>query len=120
MAARVILHLSSLPRLGPNDVAHLEQTQQGMVATFGVLQGSLVRVLQRLVAGEVVAVERRFVSGVNRRMKVYRLTPLGVAAAHDLRHPRIDRPLPQRVEISWVDEAAAKSNPSSDSERAGA
>jgi DNA-binding PadR family transcriptional regulator len=120
LAARVILHLSGLPRLGPNDVARLEYTQQGMVATFEVLRSSLVRVLQRLLAGEVVAVERRFVSGANRRMKVYRLTALGAAAAYDLRHPRVDRPPPPDIETSWVVDPPPKSPSGTEAERTGA
>jgi DNA-binding PadR family transcriptional regulator len=86
LAARVILHLSDLKRLGPNDVARLDYTQQGMVAAFQVRQSSLVKVLKSLLAGDVVAVERRFVGGeTNRRMKVYHLTTVGESAARDLR-----------------------------------
>jgi DNA-binding PadR family transcriptional regulator len=120
LAARVILHLSSLQRLGPNDLARLEYTQQGMVATFDVLQGSLVRVLQRLRAGDVVTVERRFVAGANRRMKVYRLTALGEAAAQDLRHPKVDRPAPSADETSWVAEITPPGRSDRDVDRLGA
>jgi len=38
LAARVILYLSRLNRLGVNDVAGLAYTQQGMVAAFEVRQ----------------------------------------------------------------------------------
>jgi DNA-binding MarR family transcriptional regulator len=86
LAARVIVYLSSLGRLGPNDLAQVGHTQQGMVAALGVHQGSLVHVLQTLLAGEVVEVERQFVVGPNRRCKVYRLTALGESAARDLTH----------------------------------
>jgi DNA-binding PadR family transcriptional regulator len=118
LAARVILHLSSLPRLGPNDIAHLDSTQQGMVSAFAVQQGSLVRVLQRLMAGEVISVERRFVGDVNRRMKVYRLTALGESAARDLRHPRSNGPPPPPPH-TWVAEGVPTSRPGSEAERLG-
>ena len=88
LAARVILHLADLSRLGPNDMANLSSTQQGMVAELGVRQDSLVKVLQRLVAGNAVIVDRRFVLAVNRRMKVYRLSTFGESVARDLRHSR--------------------------------
>jgi DNA-binding PadR family transcriptional regulator len=85
LAARVIVHLSALARLGPNDVATLSYTQQGMAAAFEVRHSSLVKVLFSLMAGDVVSVQRRFVGDANRRMKVYELTPKGAAAARDLR-----------------------------------
>jgi DNA-binding PadR family transcriptional regulator len=84
LAARVILYLAALGRLRPNDIAGPDRTQQGMVAALGARQGSIVRVLQRLHAGNVITVERRFVLGPNRRMKVYHLTALGEAAAGSL------------------------------------
>lgn len=85
LAARVILHLSAIDRLGPNDVAGLGSTQQGMASAFGVRHSSLVKVLFSLLAAGVVTAERRFVGEANRRMKVYELTPFGESAARDLR-----------------------------------
>jgi DNA-binding MarR family transcriptional regulator len=90
LAARVILHLSRLGRLGPDDLAKVGSTQQGIALALGVSQGSLVRVLQRLVAGEMLTVERRHVANVNRRLKVYCLTGRGESAARDLRHRPIE------------------------------
>jgi hypothetical protein len=101
LAARVILHLSHLDRTGPNDVARLDSTQQGMVTAFGVRQSSLGRVLQHLLAGEVVTVERRFVADANRRMKVYRLTALGESTAHTLGRRRSEPP-PPAPRNEWV------------------
>jgi DNA-binding PadR family transcriptional regulator len=94
LAARVLLHLAQLPRLGPNDLAPVERTQQGMVQQLDVRQGSLGKVLRRLCVGEVLGVERRWVGGVNRRLKVYRLTPLGEAATGDLLRRRTPVPPP--------------------------
>jgi hypothetical protein len=104
LAARVILHLSELRRPGPNDVAGVEGTQQGMVAAFDVRQSSLVKVLKALLAGDVVAVEHRFVGGgANRRMQVYYLTPVGVSAARDLRRAEALTPTPKvMVSSEWV------------------
>jgi DNA-binding PadR family transcriptional regulator len=101
LAARVILHLARLDRIGPNDIPSIESTQQGMAAAFDVRQGSLVKVLQRLRAGEVVTVERRFVAGADRHMKVYRLTPLGEATARNIRRRTLEpaRPHPNG---EWV------------------
>ncbi len=101
LAARVIVHLSRLDRLGPNDVARLDSTQQGMVAAFDVRQGSLVKVLQRLLAGAVISVERRYVADANRHMKVYRLTALGESTARNLNRRTLEPPRPNR-EGNWV------------------
>jgi DNA-binding PadR family transcriptional regulator len=100
LAARVIVHLSRLKPLGPNDLAPLERTQQGMVILFGVRQGSLVKVLQRLLAGDVVLVERWYVAGAHRRLKIYSLTALGRALARDLRR-RPDLPSPPDSVSDW-------------------
>lgn len=101
LAARVILHLSRVERLGPNDVARLDFTQQGMVAALHVRQGSLVKVLHRLRAGEVLTVERRFVADADRLMKVYRLTALGESTARNVRRRTIEPPRP-KTGTDWV------------------
>ena len=88
LARRVILHLSLQGPLAHDEVARIGFTQQGMASTLVVRQGSLVRVLQRLEAADVLTVDRRHVSGADRRLKVYRLTSLGESVARDLRHPR--------------------------------
>jgi len=87
LGRRVLLHLSGLGRLGYDEVARVGYTQQGMAAALSARQGSLVRVLQRLEAGGLLTVDRRHVSGVPHRLKVYRLTSLGESIARDLRHP---------------------------------
>ena len=119
LAARVILHLSRLGPLGPNDVASLEFTQQGMVATLGVRQGSLVKVLQRLRAGEAVSVERRYVTGASQRLKVYRLTALGESLARDLRRRTAAPPAP-RSTSEWIAPRAPAERTGPDRERLGA
>ena len=102
LAARVILHLARLEHLGPNDVARLDFTQQGMVAVFSVRQSSLGRVLQLLEAGDLVRVERRFVVDAQRRMKVYRLTILGTSTARNLVRHASGPPRPA-AETAWVE-----------------
>lgn len=101
LAARIVLHLAKLKRLGPNDVALLVYTQQGMVTALHVPQGSVVRALQPLLAAYVVAAEKRFVTDANRRMKVYVLTALGETAARHLQHPKTESPRTWR-ESGWI------------------
>lgn len=85
LAARVIVHLSSLGRLGNDEVGRLGHTQKGMTAALGIQQGTLTKVLSRLEAARVVEVDRRHVEGQPIRLKVYRLTALGESVAKDLR-----------------------------------
>ncbi|MGA8537379.1 MAG: hypothetical protein WB789_08310 [Thermoplasmata archaeon] len=66
------------------DVAPIAFTQEGMSAALGVRQGSLAKVLLRLVASGALTVDRRHVTKRSLRLKVYRLTPLGVAVAREL------------------------------------
>jgi DNA-binding PadR family transcriptional regulator len=88
LALRVILHLSRLGRLGPDEVAELGSTQRGMSEALGTRQGTLVRVLQGLESAGVLTVDRRHVAGVNHRLKVYRLTSRGEALSRDARRSR--------------------------------
>jgi DNA-binding PadR family transcriptional regulator len=84
----VIAHLSSLGRLGNDDVGPLGFTQKGMSAALAIRQGTLTKVLSRLEAARVIEVDKRHVRGEPRRLKVYRLTALGESVARELRHPR--------------------------------
>jgi DNA-binding PadR family transcriptional regulator len=102
LARRVITHLSQLGHLGPDDVAPVGFTQQGMAAALQVRQGTLVKVLQRLRAANVVTVDRRHVSGLDRRLLIYRLTALGESVARDMRHPGPD-PRPVVAPGEWIE-----------------
>jgi len=119
LAARVILHLSLLPPLSVNDLASLGRTQQGMVTVLAVRQGSLTKVLQRLLAGDAVTVERRYVVGANQRLKVYRLTALGESLARDLRH-RMFPPAPPKVTGPWIASSSPSDRPGPEADRRGA
>ena len=72
-----------------------------MVAALQVRQGSLVKVLQSLLASEVITVERRFVGDAYRHMKVYRLTSLGESTARNVRRrtSQDGRPPPEN---GWI------------------
>jgi DNA-binding MarR family transcriptional regulator len=85
LAKRVVAHLHGLGRFGLDDVAPIGATQKGMTTVLQVRQGTLVRVLQGLESAGVLTVERRHVSGVNNRLKVYQLTPRGESIARDVR-----------------------------------
>jgi DNA-binding PadR family transcriptional regulator len=84
----VILHLAGLGRLAYDDVGLIGHTQAGMSEALGIRQGTLTKVLSRLVAAKVVEVDRRHVHGEPRRLNVYRLTALGESVARDVRHHR--------------------------------
>ena len=119
LAARVLLHLAQLPPLGPNDLASLGCTQQGMVTELAVRQGSLTKVLRRLLAGDAVAVKRRYVSGANQRLKVYRLTALGESLARDVRR-RLSPPAPPEVTGEWIAPRSPSDRLGRDADRLGA
>lgn len=86
LAGRVVKHLSSLGRLGNDEVGRLGFTQKGMSEILAIRQGTLTKVLSRLEAARVIEVDRRHVRGEPRRLNVYRLTALGESVARDLRH----------------------------------
>jgi DNA-binding MarR family transcriptional regulator len=91
VAGRVILHLYGLGRLELHDVAPVGFTQRGLGATLGLRQGTIAKVLSRLLAAGVLQVEKRHVSGETRRLNIYSLTRTGEAIARDLqRRARVE------------------------------
>ncbi len=59
-----------------------------MIDALGIGQGVLAGPLQRLVLAGALSVERGHAQGVDRRVKIYRLTPLGERIVRDLRARR--------------------------------
>jgi DNA-binding MarR family transcriptional regulator len=85
IAYRLILHIARQGRYGPDEVAPKGLSQAGMVEALGVTQGALVGFLQQFVAAGFLTVQREHVRGVDRRVKVYRLTPQGEAFVQEIR-----------------------------------
>jgi PKD repeat protein/DNA-binding MarR family transcriptional regulator len=85
LSERIVLHLRSLGRLEPSEVAPVGFSQHGMSEALHVRQNALANVLRRLLAAGVLSEELRHVQGQPRRLKVYRLTPRGEALATELR-----------------------------------
>ncbi|HTT25671.1 MAG TPA: hypothetical protein VMH90_01740 [Thermoplasmata archaeon] len=86
LSQRVLLHLQRLGAHAANEVAPMGATQGGMTTALDTGQSSLTKVLTRLVAAGALTESRGHVEGAPRRLKVYRLTPLGESIARDLRH----------------------------------
>jgi DNA-binding MarR family transcriptional regulator len=84
LSQRIILHVYAQGRPAEY-VAPAALSQAGMGEVLGEPQTHLSKALARLVAGGVLTVERRHVSGGSRRLLVYTLTPLGEALARDMR-----------------------------------
>ncbi len=101
-----MLHLYSLGRIGPDEVADVGFTQKGIARATGLRQSSLTNVLARLRATGALEVDRRHVSGEPRRINVYRLTALGEAVARDLRK-RTRTSAPASLARPYPDEAGA-------------
>jgi DNA-binding PadR family transcriptional regulator len=85
LSQRIILHIQAQGRPTSEYVAAFALSQAGMGEALGQPQNHLAKALARLVAGGVLTVDRRHVSGKPRRLLVYHLTPLGEALARDLR-----------------------------------
>ncbi|MCI4372191.1 MAG: hypothetical protein L3K02_00885 [Thermoplasmata archaeon] len=99
LSQRLVLHIYAQGR--PTEyVAPASLSQAGMGAALGEPQNHLAKALARLVAGGVLVVARRHVSGSSRRLLVYSLTPLGEALARDLR--RASSPGPAPATPAWM------------------
>jgi DNA-binding MarR family transcriptional regulator len=85
LSQRILLHLQRLGAFGVTEVAPVGATQIGMTEALGVRQSSLTKVLTRLVAAGALTESKGHVEGAPRRLKIYRLTPLGESVARDLR-----------------------------------
>jgi DNA-binding MarR family transcriptional regulator len=85
LALRVVLHLARTGVLETGETVHAESTQQGMAASLNATQGAVSKVLQRLVAAEVVKHDRHHVWGQGRRMRAYSLTARGAELARRYR-----------------------------------
>jgi hypothetical protein len=85
LGARILIHLHRQGRLGPEELASLSVTQAGLSDALGRPQSAFARTLQRLESSGLVFTELRHVKGASRRLKVYRLTPLGEERAAELR-----------------------------------
>lgn len=85
ISRRLLLHLAGLPRFGPSDVAPFGATQAGICASLNVDQSALAKVLRRLVAAGTLVEDRHHIAGGSRRLKAYRLSPLGEAVVRDMR-----------------------------------
>ncbi|MCI4356171.1 MAG: hypothetical protein L3K18_03365 [Thermoplasmata archaeon] len=85
---RLLIHVARQGVLGPEEVAPRPLCQAGMIEALGVSQGALTGVLRRLVAGQVLRESREHVRGIDRRVKVYRLTPAGERLVRQIRSRR--------------------------------
>ncbi len=94
IAYRILLHIARQGRYGPNEVPPRALCQAGMVEALGVTQGALVGFLQELVAAGVLSVHRDHVRGIDRRVKVYELTPEGDVLVLEIRRRQTPPPSP--------------------------
>ncbi len=88
---RILLHVARQGRTAPGDIPPIGLTQRGMIDALGVNQGTLAGPLQRLVLSGALSVERSHARGADRRVKVYRLTPLGEHLVEELRRNSRER-----------------------------
>lgn len=85
LSLRIVAHLA---RVGPpdeNGVGRPGSTQEGMAETLAVTQGAVSKVLQKLLAVDLVRRELHHVPGRVRRVEVYALTRRGELMLEEMR-----------------------------------
>lgn len=82
---QILVHLYRQGRLEDGETASLGFTQEGIAQGIGKSQNVFAKVLSRLEASGHVRADARHVHGLERRRKVYRLTPKGEEEALRLR-----------------------------------
>jgi DNA-binding MarR family transcriptional regulator len=95
ISKRILQHLRLGQNLDQPGHAPSGLTQQGIQSALNLRQGAVASALARLVAANLVEVRLDHVGGRPRRLKVYRLTPLGERVRRGLRtdggpEPRAD------------------------------
>jgi hypothetical protein len=85
LSIKVVVLLDHWGPPDDNGSARREMTQQGLAETLSVTQGAISKVLNRLVAADVVRADRRHVAGLARRVRVYSLTRDGETLAREIR-----------------------------------
>lgn len=84
VSERILIHLLRLGQWDKTGVAPAGSTQGGISQVLGRPQGAFAKTLLRMEEGGLLTKELGHVVGVSRRLKVYRLTPLGLAKTADL------------------------------------
>ncbi|MCI4319074.1 MAG: helix-turn-helix transcriptional regulator [Thermoplasmata archaeon] len=85
LSHRVVLHVYGQGVVALGEVAPRALCQAGMREALAARQGALAGVLQRLESAGIIARSTGHVQGMDRRVKVYRLTPRGEGLARQLR-----------------------------------
>jgi hypothetical protein len=85
LSIKVVVILDHWRPTDNNGSARREMTQQGLAVTLSVTQGAISKVLNRLVAADMVRTDRRHVAGLARRVRVYSLTRDGETLAREIR-----------------------------------
>jgi DNA-binding MarR family transcriptional regulator len=84
LSERILIQLAREGRLDFDAPATAGRTQRGLAIAVESSQGSVSKVLRRLVAAEVISEDRRHVEGGSQRMKVYDLTRRGEYLAREV------------------------------------
>ena len=97
LSERVLVQLAREGRLDPDAPVRPGRTQAGLAEAVESNRNAVSKVLRRLVAAGVVSEERRHVSGLSQRVKVYDLTRRGELLAREVARRRNQSLLPVRT-----------------------
>lgn len=84
VSQRILIHLYAQGRIDESETATVGFTQRGMVDALSASQSLLSNVLRRMIYSGYLTQDLRHVRGMDRRLRVYRLTPKGERVAHEL------------------------------------
>lgn len=85
LSIRIVAHLARVGPPSESGLVRQESTQQGMAVALAVTQGAVSKVLEKLVAVELVRREQLHVPGRVRRVRVYSLTRRGEVLLEEMR-----------------------------------
>ena len=97
LSERILVQLGREGRLDADTTARPGRTQAGLAETVDSNRNAVSKVLRRLVAAGILTEERRHVSGLDQRVKVYDLTLRGEALAREVARRHHASLLPART-----------------------
>jgi DNA-binding MarR family transcriptional regulator len=102
VADKVLIHLSRIRTERESDIAPREASQEGIAESVGMLRSHVPRAVKELVLEGLVEEGKRHVKEVDKRVKVYIITPKGHAEVKRIERDFLARIVPAKINDTIV------------------
>jgi hypothetical protein len=102
VAEKVLVHLSRVRTERDSDVAPWDACQEGIAESVGMLRSHVPRAVRELMTGGFVEESKRHVVQGEKRMKVYLVTPKGLARGKEIESEFLSQIAPAKIDGTVV------------------